>query len=120
MKERRAHGALESAVLAELWAADTALTAEQVRTRVGGDLAYTTVQTILVRLYEKGAVARKDAGRGHLYSPVLDETDLAARRMRSLLDREPDRGGVLSRFVASLEPAEEAALRAALQSETKK
>jgi predicted transcriptional regulator len=120
MMKRRAHGSLESAVLAELWAADVALSAEQMRTKIGGELAHTTVQTILARLYEKGAVARIAAGRGHLYSPVLDESDLAARRMRSLLDREPDRGGVLSRFVASLDPEDEKALRAALQGVGKK
>lgn len=120
MRERRAHGSLESAVLAELWAAETPLTAEQVRTKIGGDLAHTTVQTILSRLYEKGAVTREGMGRGHVYSPVLDESDLAARRMRSLLDRESDRRGVLSRFVASLAPDEEKALRNALRGGDKK
>ena len=115
MGAKRPPGALESAVLAELWAAEGALSAEQVRTNIGGNLAYTTVQTILVRLFEKGAVTRVEAGRGFVYSPVLDDADLTARRMRSLLDREPDRDGVLSRFVASLDPEDEAALRRALE-----
>jgi predicted transcriptional regulator len=115
MGAKRPPGALESAVLAELWAADGALSAEQVRTNIGGDLAYTTVQTILVRLFEKGAVTRAEAGRGFVYSPVLDDADLTARRMRSLLDREADRDSVLSRFVASLDPEDEAAVRRALE-----
>lgn len=36
--------------------------------RAGHDLAYTTVMTVLVRLYNKGLVARKKEGRLFLYS----------------------------------------------------
>ncbi len=112
---RRAQGVLEAEVMAALWAADAPRSPEDVRVDLGGDLAYTTVQTTLVRLHEKGAVSRAPRGRGFVYTPVLHEADLTARRMRLLLDAEPDRPGVLSRFVASLEPQDEAALRRALR-----
>lgn len=112
---RRAKGALEAEVLAALWAAGGALTPDQARAAIGGELAYTTVQTILVRLHEKGAVTRTPHGRGYAYSPVLNESDLVARRMRKLLDGEGDRARVLSRFVSELRPADEAALRRALR-----
>lgn len=103
--------------MAALWAADGPLTPEQVRAELGGDLAYTTTATTLVRLLEKGAVARSSAGRSYSYSPVLvDEADVTAQRMRRLLAADPDHGGVLRRFVAALDPTDEAALRRALRS----
>jgi len=112
---RRAKGALEAEVLAALWAADAPMTPDEARTTIDGDLAYTTVQTILVRLHDKGAVTRMPRGRGYAYAPVLDESDLVARRMRQLLDNEDDRASVLSRFVSELRPTDEAALRRALR-----
>ncbi len=57
-------------MLAALWAADGALTAAHVRQAVSGTLAYNTVQTILVRLYEKGLIGRVADGRRHEYFPV--------------------------------------------------
>jgi predicted transcriptional regulator len=77
---------------------------------VGGDLAYTTVQTILTRLHSKAAVHREQAGRGHAYTPVLDEAGLAANRMRAMLDHGGDHAAVLSRFLGTLSAQEESTL----------
>lgn len=112
---RRAKGALEAEVLAALWAANEPMTPESVRTAIGAGLAYTTVQTILVRLHDKGAVTREPRGRGYAYTAALDESGLVARRMRELLDGDRDRAGVLNRFVSELRPTDEAALRRALR-----
>lgn len=79
--------------------------------RLGGDLAYTTVITILTRLLAKGAVTRERAGRSFAWTPVSDEAGLAAHRMRRLLDGESDREAVLASFVTSLEPDDERLLR---------
>lgn len=114
MNRRRAPGSLEAEVLAALWAADEPLTPEDLRTLLSRELAYTTVSTILARLYEKGAVGREIRGRGYCYFPVLDQQGLTARRMRALLDGQVDRAGVLSRFVDSLDAKTLAALRRAL------
>lgn len=97
-----------------LWAADGPLSPEQVRRQLGGDLAYTTVMTILVRLVDKGAVDRHARGRGYLYAPRHDESGLVAERMRALLDAEADPAGVLSRFVDGLDSRSVSALRRAL------
>ena len=110
MGKRRAAGSLESEVLAALWAADKPLTAGDVVDALGGDLAYTTVQTILARLHSKGAVDRQPAGRAHAYTPMLDEAGLAASRMRAMLDRGGDHAAVLARFLGTLSPQEEAIL----------
>jgi predicted transcriptional regulator len=102
--QRRESGAREAEVLAALWAANRALTPGEVADVVGDGLAYNTVQTILARLHEKGAVQRERVGRAHAYTPVLDEAGLAARRMRALLDRSGDYTSVVSRFLGSLDP----------------
>lgn len=110
MSARRAAGGLESEVLAALWSANKPLTAGEVVDALEGDLAYTTVQTILTRLHGKGAVDREQLGRAHAYTPVLDEAGLAANRMRTMLDKGGDRAAVLTRFVGTLTPDEEATL----------
>jgi predicted transcriptional regulator len=112
---RRRQGSLEAEILAALWSADEPLTPEAVRSGLGEELAYTTVQTVLVRLYDKGMVQRRSQGRAYAYSPLLDEKDLAARRMRTLLEAEGDLDGVLSRFVATLDSTQMAALRRILK-----
>ncbi|MDF3294041.1 BlaI/MecI/CopY family transcriptional regulator [Streptomyces silvisoli] len=104
---RRAAGELEASVLAALWAAGEPLTAAQVNEQLPGDLAYTTVLTILSRLHDKGMLTRRREGRGYAYAPVEDEATHTAERMRSLLDRGPDRAAVLSRFVSELSAQDE-------------
>jgi predicted transcriptional regulator len=119
MKEgaRREAGELESEVLAALWASSRAMTPGDVLKELGGSLAYTTVMTTLARLFEKGLVARRRAGRSYAYSPSVREADLAARRFRTMLDRGHDRDAVLQGFVGELSPAEARALRALLDDE---
>jgi predicted transcriptional regulator len=79
---------------------------------LGGTLAHTTVQTILSRLFEKQAVEREPAGRGHAYTPVLDDAGIAANRMRAMLDKGGDHTAVLTRFLRTLTPEDEATVAA--------
>jgi predicted transcriptional regulator len=108
---RRGQGELEAQVLTVLGQAPGPVTAAWVQDRLGGDLAYTTVMTILTRLHTKGAVARQRAGRSFQWTPVADEAGLAALRMRKVLDAETDREAVLTSFVTALPPGEERLLR---------
>jgi predicted transcriptional regulator len=108
---RRGAGELEAAVLAVLQAAGSPLSPAEVRDRLGGNLAYTTVVTILSRLHGKGVLERRKAGRAFLYAPVADQPGLAARRMTQMLDAEPDREAVLARFVSGLSGQDEELLR---------
>jgi predicted transcriptional regulator len=114
---RRAAGELESAVLGVLHAAGEPLSPGTVRERLGSDLAYTTVVTILSRLHAKGVLERARAGRAYLYAPVADEPGLAARRMATVLAAEPDREAVLARFVSGLSESDEQSLRRMLGTE---
>jgi predicted transcriptional regulator len=109
---------LEAEVLAVLWASDEPMTAAGVQRRLDGDLAYTTVVTILSRLHEKGMATREKQSRSFAYSPVEDESGLAARRMRKVLDAGPDRDSVLARFVSDLSDHDERVLRALLREST--
>ncbi|MFJ9211271.1 transcriptional regulator, MecI family [Streptomyces sp. L-9-10] len=108
---RRGQGELEAQVLAALRQAPGAVTAAWVQERLGGDLAYTTVMTILTRLHTKGAVARKRSGRSFEWTAVADEAGLAALRMRKVLDAETDREAVLASFLTALTPGDEQLLR---------
>ncbi|MFI1164724.1 BlaI/MecI/CopY family transcriptional regulator [Streptomyces sp. NPDC020801] len=79
----------------------------QVLDLLPGDLAYTTVLTILSRLYDKGMLRRHREGRGYAYTPVRGEASHTARRMRSLLEEGSDREAVLTRLVSELSAQDE-------------
>ncbi|WP_434594567.1 BlaI/MecI/CopY family transcriptional regulator [Streptomyces sp. A5-4] len=111
---RRGQGELEAQVLSVLGTAQEPVTAAWVQGRLDGDLAYTTVITILTRLYEKKAVTRSSEGRPIRWEPVADGAGLTALRMRSLLDKRDDRDAVLSSFVSALSPDDEHLLRSLL------
>jgi predicted transcriptional regulator len=102
---RRAAGALEAEVLGILREAGVPLSPGEVRQRVSagqrGELSYSTVVTIMSRLYEKGLLARQRAGRAFTYTPV-DEASVAASRMSQALGSGSDRDAVLTRFVSGL------------------
>jgi predicted transcriptional regulator len=103
-ERRRARGTLEQEILVILSAGDVALTPAQVRGALGGDLAYTTVMTVLTRLHDKGFVRRERSGRAFAYRFVADGAAVAARAMGRLLDGVDDRAAVLARFVSELSP----------------
>jgi predicted transcriptional regulator len=116
-RARRRAGQLEGEVLTALHAAEQPLTPAEVQRAVGGDLAYTTVLTILSRLFAKGLVARVPAGRGFAYSPAEGEATAVARQMHALLAGGRDRAAVLAQFFDGLEPEEEQMLARLLDSQ---
>lgn len=111
---RRPLGRLEAEVLAALAASDGPAGTGELRDRIPGDPAYTTVNTILFRLHAKRLVTRERHGRQYKYRLVVDESRLVADRMRDHLRYASDPSSVLTRFVADLSPDEEKALRAVL------
>jgi predicted transcriptional regulator len=106
-QRRRPAGMLEDEVLAALWRGEQPMTPAEVQASVDGMLAYTTVMTTLTRLHRKGMVTRSRAGRGYVYSPIVDEADHTAAAMNALLRRRRDHAAVLARFVADLPPEDE-------------
>jgi predicted transcriptional regulator len=116
--ERRRRGALEQQILGCLAVSPEPMTPAEVQEALGSELAYTTVMTTLTRLYEKRALTRAADGRAFRYALVGDATEAAANvtahQMLRLLDKA-DRAKILSRFVADLEPGDEALLTKLLQ-----
>ena len=110
-RERRAAGALEAEVMTVLQRAGRPLNATEVQSVLTTELAYTTVVTILSRMYEKGLLTRAKQGRAFRYAPVSDEPGLVARRMHTTMAAEADREAVLARFVDSLSDQDERLLR---------
>ncbi|MDG9720146.1 BlaI/MecI/CopY family transcriptional regulator [Streptomyces sp. DH24] len=111
-------GVLEVNVLAVLGGAPGPVTAGWVREQIDPALACTTVVTTLTRLLGKRAVVRHRDGRSYVWRALFDGAGLAARRMHHVLDKENDRGAVLSHFVAGLPPDDERSLRLRLGSTT--
>jgi predicted transcriptional regulator len=104
-------GSLEAEVMAALWSSDSQLTPGEVQSALGRDLAYTTVMTTLARLHAKGMADRVKLGRAYAYSPVKRWDEHAAQAMTKVLSGGGDKAAVLTHFVESLAPQEEALLR---------
>jgi predicted transcriptional regulator len=111
---RRPAGALEAGVLAVLQAAGMPLTPGQVQQRLVdqqfGELAYSTVVTILSRLHVKGLAARERSGRAFAYTPV-DEAAFAAGQMNQALSAVTSHDAVLAKFASSLSSRDARLLR---------
>jgi predicted transcriptional regulator len=114
MVRRRPDGALETEVLRVLWRATSPMSPGEVRDALGGDLAYTTVMTVLTRLHEKRLVHRSARGRAFEYGSAVTESELTARRMEEALSTTDDRAGALSGFVGRLSKRDIAMLRRAM------
>jgi predicted transcriptional regulator len=104
-------GALENQVLKYLWTSGRPVAPREVREGLDLNLAYTTVLTILRRLWQKGLAEREQRGRVYLYRPKLDEADYVAGAMRRQMERAGDHSAVLSRFVGTLSEQELHVLR---------
>lgn len=117
MSEARAAGLLgplEYTVMQALWAASpasvpTVLEAVNEQRPSDESLAYTTVMTVLSRLYDKGLAVRDRRGRGYEYTPRFSEAGLVAhlseRDVQGLLDRYGE--VALAQFAAAVDRADE-------------
>ncbi len=79
-------GELQTQVMAALWRLGTG-TVEQVRSELPSRYrgAYTTVQTVLNRLAERGLLSRTREGRGIVYRPEVSEAEYLSRTIRHTL-----------------------------------
>jgi len=114
MVDRRPIGGLEEQVMDYLWAVAEPATAGEVQSAVAPELAYTTVMTVMSRLFDKGRLTRKRHGRSYAYAPSVSEAEHRAGEMAASLTDSGDRAAVLSRFVDSLNETDAHTLRALL------
>ena len=115
-------GELEAQVMDVLWDDGGQLTPAEVNARLqsGRELAYTTVMTVLVRLFEKGAVTRQRRGRAWAYRSALGREEHAAQGMNAILRDGGDRSLSLARFVENMSTKERAELRRLLDARSRK
>lgn len=103
-----------------LWDASGPLSVREVQdaleagTGEGRGLAYTTVMTVLDRLGAKEMVDRERDGRAFRYTPSQSRESATAELIDAALDASGDRTSALVHFARSVDPAEAAALRRAL------
>lgn len=85
--------------------------------QVERDLAYTTVMTILVRLWQKDLLERHKDGRAYVYHPVQTREEWTARRMSEMLGIAGDRTEALVHFVSEMGSADRDQLRRLLRAD---
>src|ERR1700689_5349045 len=87
MKEPRLSKA-ETRILEQYWKLGTASVREVLESLPPDErVAYTTVQTLVYRLEEKGALREvKKTGNAALLQPLLDQRQRRSRLLRALLD----------------------------------
>lgn len=119
MAGRRPLGSLEAEILEVLWQSDHALTPADVLERLDAELAYTTVMTVLGRLWQKGLAQRSKVGRAFCYSATMTEADFSADRMRNALDSSHDALATMSQFLDRLDVDQQQQLRALLEERSK-
>ncbi|WP_419162764.1 BlaI/MecI/CopY family transcriptional regulator [Candidatus Palauibacter sp.] len=73
-------------LMAVLWEMGAATVAE-VQERLGDDLAYTTVLTILRTLEEKGYVGHTQEGKAYRYHPLVERDCAGASAVRRLVQK---------------------------------
>lgn len=111
-KPAPALGSLEAKIMAEAWKRpDRFLPVRAMREHLGADLAYTTVMTVMNRLYEKGLLRRRREGRAWSYRASVSREAYAAATMTVALEVADDRTAALLQFIADLDPEEAASLR---------
>jgi predicted transcriptional regulator len=115
-------GELERRVMDVLWDDGGRLTPAEVNARLASEreLAYTTVMTVLVRLFEKGIVTRQRRGRAWEYRSVLGREEQAAKRMNAMLRDGGDQSIALSRFVENMTAKERSELQRLLAARSRK
>ena len=77
-------------------------------------LAYTSVTTILVRLWKKGMLERAAVGRAFAYQPTASRDAWTAQRMAEILRQSTDPRAALTHFAQSIDRRQANELRDAL------
>jgi len=111
--ELRAFGELEDQIMRFLWQRHgRPATVRDVHVALNRKtpLAYTTVMTVLDRLWRKGLVEREVQGRAYEYTPVTSQAEHTAALMHELLARSADRRAALAHFVERMKKKDEAEL----------
>ncbi len=96
-------GPLERTVMDHIWEQGADVTVRDVlESAAGGRLAYTTVMTILDRLWRKGFLRRSRVGRAYVYRVKRTEQEYLAGLLDGVLAGAADRQSVLLGFMRGI------------------
>ncbi len=99
-------GNLEKQVMDILWKHKQG-SSREVLSQLRGErkLAYTTVATVLQRLFEKGLLSRTEDKAGHIYTPKVTKEEYGKSIAQTFLSRFIDSFGdiAIASFAASVE-----------------
>lgn len=117
MARVRGFGELEASIMDRLWNRESDATVRDILDELSAerDIAYTTVMSTMDNLHGKGWLSRERDGRAYRYRPTLTREEHTARLMLDALNGGGRSEAVLSHFVAQIDAAESADLRAALR-----
>ena len=87
MNAKRSFGELETTILRLFREKERPMSVSDVVSFLGKDSAYTTIMTVLSRLYEKGVLTRVKEGRLYLYS--MKKAPLLRRLKEKLFKAKP-------------------------------
>lgn len=106
---------LELDIMKAVWRRPS-ITVREVREEIrpSRNLAYTTVMTIMDRLYRKGCLKRVLRFRAHYYEPAIEYTDVrdealeflirnffgSKEKLQDFLENDPENAAVLPKIVA--------------------
>lgn len=109
-------GELEATVMDRMWDASAPRSVRDVLEELQQErsLAYTTVMTVMERLYRKGLLTRVADGRAYLYSPAQSRADYTAGLMAEALAHSTDPAATLVHFVERVSAREAKQLLKAL------
>lgn len=109
-------GPLERTVMDHIWEQGADVTVRDVlETKAGAGLAYTTVMTILDRLWRKGFLRRSRVGRAYVYRIRRTEQEYLAGLMDRVLTGAADRRSVLLGFVRGIDQEDLGHLRSMIR-----
>ncbi len=101
-------------VLSALWSSASPLSVREVLGLVKRQpaLAYTTVQTVLDRMYEKNLVLRDEQGKAFLYRPRISREEWLGEQAAHVLTeaKGPPNAAVLMAFLDTAERADPAVI----------
>ncbi len=93
-------GELEAAVMDRMWNADAPRSVRDLMEDLQRErtIAYTTVMTVMERLFRKGLLTRVEEGRAYWYSSAQSRADYTAGLMADSLANSTDKAATLVHF----------------------
>jgi predicted transcriptional regulator len=86
-----------------------------LETATGRRRAYTTVMTVLERLWRKGLLSRRRLGRAYLYRAQITREEHIEHLVTQVLARTPDRRSAILGFVRGVDRDDIVELRKAIR-----